>query len=324
MRSQAARVAGVTRLAASRPAAGRAFFRTAGAIALCGFLQCAYAQAEKGGATVTGAEPPPQAENEPGPETFDTLHVCADPSGLPQSNDRGEGYENKIAQALAHDLGKKIDYTYFPQRMGFVRNTLRSRDETTLKYKCDVIIGVPKGYELTATTKPYMHSTYALVFKDRPDLKSVKSPQDFLALPRTKLQSLHIGIFGYSPAVNWLLDNGLIERAQVYPPQSGDPKETPGSVVARDLSADKIDAAVVWGPYAGAMLAEHKDWVAVPFKSAQKIRFDYEISMGVRFGEEKWKNTLDQWIGTHQAQIDAILSSYHIPLLPTTPDAPAS
>lgn len=298
--------------------------RAAGALLLCGVFECAYAQAEKGGATLQPERPPVQAENEPGPEVSDTLHVCADPSGLPQSNDRGEGYENKIAAELAHDLGKKIDYTYFPQRMGFVRNTLRARDETTLKYKCDVIIGVPKGYDLTATTKPYMHSTYALVFKDRADFKSLKSPEDFLALPKDKLSSLHIGIFGFSPAANWLLNNGLIARAQVYPPQSGDPKETPGGIIERDLASGKIDAAVVWGPYAGSIVSQHTGsdgWRALPFKAAeakQQVKFDYEISMGVRFGEKKWKDTLDSWISSHQSQIDAILKSYHIPLLPTS------
>src|SRR5688572_14670653 len=100
-------------------------------------------------------------------EAQPVLRVCADPDNLPLSNQRGEGYENKIAEELARDLGRRIEYTYFPQRMGFVRNTLRNRDETTKQFKCDVIIGVPKGYELTATTRPYMHSTYALVFGDR-------------------------------------------------------------------------------------------------------------------------------------------------------------
>ena len=75
------------------------------------------------------------------------LKVCADPNNLPFSDEKKEGYENKIAEALAHDLGKKIEYTFFPQRMGFVRMTLRARNESTLKFKCDLIIGVPKGYE---------------------------------------------------------------------------------------------------------------------------------------------------------------------------------
>ena len=95
----------------------------------------------------------------------DVLRVCADPDNLPFSNRAGEGFENKIAEALARDLGRRVEYTYFPQRMGFVRNTLKKKDPTSQQFSCDVIIGVPKGYELTATTRPYMRSTYALLFR---------------------------------------------------------------------------------------------------------------------------------------------------------------
>lgn len=254
------------------------------------------------------------------PEKADpVLHVCADPSGLPQSNDRGEGYENKIAEALARDLGKKVEYTFFPQRMGFVRMTLRARNENTLKFKCDLIIGVPKGYDLTATTQPYMHSTYAMVYAaDHPDLKSFKGTEDLLALPPQKLQKLRIGIFGRSPAADWLLQNGLIERAEMYAPQSGDPKETPNTVIDRDLSSGKIDLAIVWGPVAGQLVGEHtgpKAFTSLPFKPDPKIKFDYEISMGLRQGEKEWKDTLDQWIGSHHEQIRTILVDYRIPLL---------
>jgi quinoprotein dehydrogenase-associated probable ABC transporter substrate-binding protein len=249
----------------------------------------------------------------------DVLKVCADPGSLPQSNDRGEGYENKIAAALGRDLGKTVTYTYFPQRMGFVRNTLRARDEVTQQFKCDVIIGVPKGYDLTATTQPYMHSTYALVFADREDLHGLKGPEDLLTLSPGKLHALRIGIFAQTPASDWLLQNGLIERATLYPAQSGDPKETPGGVIERDLSAGKIDAAIVWGPFAGLLVSQHSGWTALPFKVDPKIKFDYEMSMGVRFGESQWKDTLDGWIGSHLAEIQAILVSYHIPLLELAP-----
>ena len=251
------------------------------------------------------------------PEKSDPiLHVCADPSSLPQSNDKGEGYENKIAEALASDLGKKVEYTFFPQRMGFVRMTLRARNETTLKFKCDLIIGVPKGYDLTATTQPYMRSTYAMVFTEKhDDFKGFKAPEDLLALPPAKLQTLRIGIFGRSPAADWLLQNGLIERAEMYAPQSGDPKETPNTIIDRDLGAGKIDAAIVWGPVAGQLVAQHSGWTSLPFKPDPKIKFDYEISMGLRQGEKEWKETLDQWIGSHREQIQTILVGYHIPLL---------
>ena len=120
-----------------------------------GGLYAALAAGALGAPWAEAQAPPPPANN--------ALRVCADPHSLPQSNDHGEGYENKIAEALARDLGKTVEYTYFPQRMGFVRNTLRARDDQTQQFKCDLIIGVPKGYDITATTKPYMHSIYALV-----------------------------------------------------------------------------------------------------------------------------------------------------------------
>jgi len=250
------------------------------------------------------------------------LRVCADPHSLPQSNDRGEGYENKIAEALAHDLGKKVEYTFFPQRMGFVRNTLRARDEQSQQYKCDLIIGVPKGYELTATTKPYMHSIYALVLPSREEFKNLQSADDLLRLPSEKLHSLRIGLFAQTPAADWVLKNGLIDRAVMYAAQSGDPNETPNSIIERDLEAGKIDVAVVWGPVAGFLVSHHtsgQPWLAVPFKPDPTIRFDYEIAMGLRQGEKEWQNTLDDWIAAHQAQITQILASYHIPLLEESP-----
>jgi hypothetical protein len=115
------------------------------------------------------------------------LKVCADPSNLPLSNDKGEGYENKIAEALAHDLKLRVEYTFYPQRIGFVRNTLRFKDVQSQQYKCDLIIGVPKEYELTATTQPYMHSTYALIFSSRSDLSGLRTAADVLKLPPEKL-----------------------------------------------------------------------------------------------------------------------------------------
>jgi quinoprotein dehydrogenase-associated probable ABC transporter substrate-binding protein len=246
------------------------------------------------------------------------LKVCADAHSLPQSNDRGEGYENKIAEALAHDLGKKVEYTYFPQRMGFVRNTLRARDEQTQQYKCDLIIGVPKGYDVTATTRPYMHSIYALVLTPRTNLEDLKTADDLLKLPPAKLHSLRVGLFAKSPASDWVLKNGLIDHAVMYAAQSGDPNETPDTIIERDLAAGKIDVAAVWGPVAGFIVSRHSGpdgWVSVPFKLDPTIKFDYEISMGLRQGETEWQKTLDDWISAHQNEITRILTTYHIPLI---------
>jgi quinoprotein dehydrogenase-associated probable ABC transporter substrate-binding protein len=282
------------------------------AIGLCATLLSAAASLD---AQAQQPGPPPAAAAQ---KADSVLRVCADADGLPQSNSRGEGYENKIAQALARDLGRKVEYTYFPQRMGFVRNTLRARDEQTQQFKCDVIIGVPKGYELTATTQPYMHSIYALVVPAREDLKDLKTAGDLLKLPPAKLHALRIGLFAKTPASDWVLQNGLIDRAVLYATQSGDPKETADTIVERDLAAGNIDVAIVWGPIAGFIVNRHtgpKGWLAVPFKPDPKIRFDYEISMGLRNGEKEWQNTLDTWIAGHRAEITQILTAYHIPLV---------
>jgi quinoprotein dehydrogenase-associated probable ABC transporter substrate-binding protein len=246
------------------------------------------------------------------------LRVCADPDNLPLSNERGEGYENRIAARLAQDLGRRVEYTFFPQRMGFVRNTLRMRDTTTQQYKCDLIVGVPKGYELTATTQPYMRSTYAVVFRERDDLATLRSSDDLLKLPRAQRDKLRIGIFARSPAADWLLRHEMLAQAVSYAQQSGDPHENPASIIGRDLSAGKIDVAIVWGPIAGFLVDRHSGkeaWRAVPCKSAPGIKFDYEISMGVRFGEKEWKDALDAWIASHRSEINTILASYHIPLI---------
>jgi quinoprotein dehydrogenase-associated probable ABC transporter substrate-binding protein len=249
------------------------------------------------------------------------LKVCADPSNLPLSNDKGEGYENKIAEALARDLKLKVEYTFFPQRMGFVRNTLRLKDEQSQQYKCDLIIGVPKEYELTATTRPYMHSTYSLIFSSRSELDSLRTADDLLKLPAAKLGTLRIGVFTKSPGADWLLKHGMMDHAAVYTHQNGDVDESPARTIERDLEAGKIDGAILWGPIAG-MLVDHRNkdprWRAVPFAPDPAIKFDYEISMGLRQGEKPWKDTLDAWISGHQPQIDAILLSYKVPLVDAT------
>jgi len=246
------------------------------------------------------------------------LRVCADPDNLPQSDRSGAGYENKLAQALARDLGKPLEYTFFPQRMGFVRNTLKHRDEKSGEFKCDLILGVPVGFDPAATTHPYMRSTWAMVVPARAGLGTLREPSDVLKLPKERRDALRFGVFSKSPGTDWLLQNGMIDRAKFYSPQSGDVTEHPASIVERDLTSGQIDVAIVWGPVAGYLASRHtgKDaWTTVPFKPDPRIRFDYEIAMGVRFDDKEWRATLDRWIAAHQPEIDKILASYQVPLL---------
>jgi quinoprotein dehydrogenase-associated probable ABC transporter substrate-binding protein len=244
------------------------------------------------------------------------LRVCADPNNMPLSNDKGEGYENRIASQMASDFGYKLEYTYFPQRMGFVRHTLREKVPDTDRYKCDLIIGVPKGYDMTSTTQPYLRSTYAMVFAKRPELAGINTPDDLLKLPPAELHKLRFGIFSQTPAVDWLLSHGLIDQAVSYQVQSGDPQEYPGQMIEKDLRAGNVDVVFLWGPIAGYFAKRSGDTVKlVPFPPTPGIRFDYTISMGVRYGEKAWKDKVDQWIGANHDKIDSILTSYEVPLL---------
>ncbi|SIT38472.1 Extracellular solute-binding protein family 3 [Paraburkholderia ribeironis] len=244
------------------------------------------------------------------------LRVCADPNNMPLSNSKGEGFENQIASQMAKDFGYKLEYTYFPQRMGFVRHTLREKEEGTERFRCDLIIGVPKGYDMTSTTQPYLRSTYAMVLPNRPEFASIKTPDDLLKLPPEQLHKLRFGIFSQTPAVDWLLGHGLIDQAVSYKVQSGDPQEYPGQMIERDLHAGNVDVVFLWGPIAGYFAKRAGDTVRlVPFPAGPGIRFDYTISMGVRYGEKAWKDKVDQWIGANHDKIDSILTTYQVPML---------
>jgi len=245
------------------------------------------------------------------------LRVCEDPNNLPFSNRAGEGFENKIAELLARELGWKLEYTWFPQRMGFIRNTLRGRDPDSHRFKCDLVIGLPVGYELASTTKPYYRSTYALVYAKGRGLDSVTVPEGLLELEPGKLKSLKLGVFDQTPPVDWLLKHRLYDQAVSYQHQSGDQERYPGEIVEKDLRNGVVDVAFVWGPIAGyfATRATSARLAVVPFKPDPEIHFDFLIGMGVRFGEREWKERVERLIDTNRPRIQAILAAYGVPQL---------
>ncbi len=245
------------------------------------------------------------------------LRVCADPNNLPFSNRAGEGFENKIAELLARELGWTLEYTWFPQRMGFIRNTLRGREPDSNRFKCDLVIGVPAGFELASTTKPYYRSTYALVYVKGKGLDGVAVPEDLLKLEPAKLKSLKLGVVGQTPPVDWLLKHRLLDQAVPYQRQSGDPERYPGEIVEKELVSGTIDVAFIWGPIAGyfAKRATTAALVAVPFRPDPDIKFDFGIAMGVRFGEREWRDNLERLIAANRPRIQAILAAYGVPQL---------
>lgn len=244
------------------------------------------------------------------------LRVCQDPNNLPFSNAKGEGIENKIADLFGKALGLPVTYYSFPQRMNFIRNTLKFKLPDA-DYPCDIVIGVPAGYDQVSVTKPYYRSTYALIFAKGKGMDEVKSAEDFLQLDAAKLKTLRIGIYDRSPASDWLNKHKLVDQGVSYHMMNADPQQYPGEIIEKDLANGKIDVAIVWGPIAGyfAQRVKTPTLIVVPLKSERGIKFDYQMAMGVRYGEREWKQQIEGLIESKQAEIQAILQQYGVPIV---------
>jgi quinoprotein dehydrogenase-associated probable ABC transporter substrate-binding protein len=250
------------------------------------------------------------------PAARQTLKVCQDPNNMPFSNLQGEGIENKMAELFGKALGLPVSYYSFPQRLAFIRNTLRYKLPGE-DFRCDIVMGVPVGFDQVSVTKPIYRSTYAMVFAKGRGLDGVKSQADFLALDKAVLQKLRIGVYDKSPASEWLNRHQLTEQGVPYPIMSPDPQQYPGEIIEKDLSAGKIDVAIVWGPIAGyfAQRVKSPELVLVPMRSEAGVRFAFQMAMGVRYGEREWKQQVEGLIDSQRTGIEAILKEFGVPLV---------
>ena len=232
-----------------------------------------------------------------------TLRVCADPRNLPFSDDKGEGFENKIADLFAAKLDRPVSYTYYPQVIGFVRNTLNA-------FKCDVVMGDAQGDDTLQTTNPYYRTSYALVYLKDHGLDGVDSIED----PR--LQGKHVGVIAGTPPGNLLVRNNLMALAKPYPLTVDTRYDSPSKTMIEDVRAGAIDAGVVWGPIGGYYASKAgSDLVVVPLTKESGVKLDYRISMGVRHSDQDWKRTLNRLISENQDEINHILEQYGVPIV---------
>lgn len=273
-------------------------------------------------AAFTWAAALPAAAQDAAPPKREALRVCQDPNNLPFSNTQGEGIENRIAELFAKALGLPVTYYSFPQRMNFIRNTLRYKLPGE-DYPCDIVMGVPVGFDQVSVTKPYYRSTYALVVPQGRGLDAVRTAQDFLALGAARLGRLRIGLYDRTPASEWLAKHGLVESGVPYHMLNADPQQYPGEIIEKDLAAGKIDVAIVWGPIAGffARRVKSPPMTVVPLRSEPGVNFEYEMAMGVRYGEREWKQQVEQLIESQRPGIVAILKEFGVPLVDGPPAA---
>ncbi|MCG8323902.1 MAG: quinoprotein dehydrogenase-associated putative ABC transporter substrate-binding protein [Thiotrichales bacterium] len=247
------------------------------------------------------------------------LSVCADPFMLPFSNTDGEGFENKIAELFAEKLDMELRYEYFPQRMGFIRNTLKNEDDGI--YKCDLVINVPDSFELAATTEPYYATRYMLAYVKGGKLDGLDDSEKLREMVQANNIDMRFGLPDRGPAQLWLFYREMITHMIPYQGHPGDAKFHPGQQMMEDLVAGKIDATIVWGPTAGYYAKKLKDQaeiVLLPINDIDKqnaeAKYTYNMSMAVRYGNKEWKDKINQLLKDNKDDIDKILMDYGVPL----------
>jgi mxaJ protein len=237
------------------------------------------------------------------------LRVCADPNNLPFTNSSGEGFENRIAALLARDLGTRVEYTWFAQRRGFLRNTLNAE-------KCDVVIGLPVDTDAAWTTKPYYRSTYVFVTRRSRKLRiqSFDDPQ---------LRTLRIGVElvgddgANTPPAHALSRRGIVGNIVGFTVYGDYRTNSPPSAIIAAVARGDVDVAAAWGPLAGYFAARQSVALdIVPVQPQLDGRFlpqTFSISMATRRRDTTRHGRLEQFIDEHHREIDAILAEYHVP-----------
>jgi quinoprotein dehydrogenase-associated probable ABC transporter substrate-binding protein len=231
------------------------------------------------------------------------LRVCADPNNLPFSDQKKQGFENKIADVIGAALSLKVEYTWFPQIMGFARNTLQA-------YRCDLVMGTVVGDEIMQTTNPYYFTTYVMVYRSDKGL-AIDGVQD------RRLANLRLGVVSATPPSDLLVRHDLMAHAKPYALTVDTRVEAPPHQMIQDVMSGAIDVGFLWGPIAGYYKKHDRlplILVALPEEPGAP-RMKYHIAMGVRANEPEWRRQINAVILKQQPQIAAILRDYGVPLL---------
>ncbi|MFM2395731.1 MAG: hypothetical protein RLZZ434_313 [Pseudomonadota bacterium] len=238
-------------------------------------------------------------------ENNDEFKVCADPENMPFSNNKQEGFEDKIAQVLAQDLGKKLSFTYAYSRQGFFRNTLGAN-------RCDVVIGTTSDADNMRTSKPYYRAGHVFVWRKA-------SNYNITDWTSPDLRKGFIGVIDHSPATIPMNDNNLIGNARPYRIQRD--LNLPSSFMIDDLAKGDIDIAIAWGPIGGYFAKQSKvPMVVAPIPEYEtenaKGKEYWNISVGVRKKDKERMAMIQGALDRNQAKIIKILDDYGIPHVP--------
>jgi mxaJ protein len=235
------------------------------------------------------------------------LRIAADPNNLPFSNERLEGFENRIADLIARELGADVQYLWRAQRRGFFRETLKANE-------ADLVMGVPAGFERAAPTKPYYTSSYVFVTrKDR--------GYDFKNLDDPRLRTLRIGVqvigddYNNTPPAHGLASRGIVTNVVGYTLYGNYAEPNPPAQIISAVERDEIDVAMVWGPLAGYFAAKARTPLDVrPIEPTEKDSdLTFSIAIGCRRKDPELRKKVDAILAAHRSDVDAILAEYHVP-----------
>ena len=239
------------------------------------------------------------------------LTVCADPNNLPFSNRAGQGFENRIADLVAHDLGRSVRYVWWAQRRGYVRNTLGER-------KCDIWPGVASGVEMVATTRPYYRSSYMFVSRADHHLNG-------LTLDDPRLKKLRIGVQMVgndamnTPPAHALAARGMIQNVRGFMLYGDYRTPNPPAAIVRAVADGQVDLALVWGPLAGYFAQRSPTPLTLervtPWLDGAQWPMVYDVSMGVRKDDPQLLGRVDKILLARRGDIHAILTVYGVPLV---------
>ena len=241
------------------------------------------------------------------------LRVCADPNNMPFSNEAGEGFENALAEIIADELGAELSYSWWAQRRGFIRNTLNAGD-------CQLVIGVPAGYDLVETTRPYYRSTYVFVYppQQAEGLRSIRDP---------RLRDLTIGVHltgddGINPPPAHALGHlGIVDNVVGYMIYGDYRDDDPQARIIHAVAQGEIDVAAAWGPMAGYFASRATPRLAVaPITDTAfaNVPFEFSIAMGVRKGETAFRDEVQEALDSRRNEVEDVLRRFDVPLLAPT------
>jgi mxaJ protein len=235
------------------------------------------------------------------------LRVCADPNNLPFSDANGAGFENELARLLARDQSQRLEFTWWAQRRGAIRNTLKAG-------LCDVVMGVPASLELLATTKPYYTSSY--VFVSRAD-----SELDVRSFDDARLRRVSVGVqlvgddYANTPPVHALSARGIVDNVRGFSVLGDYAEAVPAAPILRAVETGEVDVAIVWGPLAGyyARTSRVKLRLLPTPPADGQLPLRFAIAMGVRHADRELLEELNAFIAQRKPAIDALLGRYGVP-----------